>query len=48
VFIRIENGIVTKPAEVPFKSRYRTGVSTFSPDENKLFFISQEIIENRK
>lgn len=45
LFIRIENGKWTEPAEVPFKSKYGTGDAAFSPDGNRLFFTSQESIE---
>ena len=45
LFMKIENNQWTKPAEVPFKSRFGTGDATFSPDGEKLFFTSQESIE---
>ena len=46
--MRIENDEWTKPAEVPFKSRFGTGDATFSPDVSRLFFTSQESIEGGK
>ena len=45
LFMRIENEKWTRPAEVPFRSKYGTGDATFSPDGNKLFFTSQESID---
>jgi len=45
LFMRIENGRWTRPAEVPFKSKYGTGNATFSQDGTRLFFTSQESIE---
>ena len=48
LFMRIEDDEWTKPAEVPFNSRFGTGDATFSPDGSKLFFTSQESIEGGK
>lgn len=46
LFMRIKNGNWTEPAEVTFKSKYGTGDAVFSPDGSRLFFTSQESIED--